>query len=431
LSVRVALLLGFAVGCSSAARVPAPPALRGEPLPGHEHTPDHSRAATPNERLALRKLMRVAERLRGLRFLSPVELRVEDRTGMRAYVARALDETELARARRRYVALGVLPAELDVRALLEDLLEDELVGYYDAETKRLVVRDELARTLAKSPRDEGQSGFEETLVHELVHALQDQHLGLGDHLHDRRSTDADNAYAALVEGDAQLTMLAYALETRGTTMTPELVRGPELHAVLEAPQRALGARMAEAPALVREPLLFRYRVGTRYAARLYAEGGFARIDAAHAAPPATTRAILAALRDVPEQRAEPWPVPSAPCIAALGFAPVDDDTLGTLEASIGLSESGALVDVLSDRYVVLAQGDALAAVWSLRLGAAHEARAAAAAFTRAHGAARAYPKGPSLLVVHGLPSACADALAADFAGQPPRPAAASMDRAAR
>jgi hypothetical protein len=294
-----------------------------------------------------------------------------------------------------------------------------------------VVRDELARALSRAPRDEGHSGFEETLVHELVHALQDQHLGLGDRLHDGRSTDADNAYAALVEGDAQLAMLAYALETRGTVMTPELVRGPELRAVLDAPPRALGARMTEAPALVREPLLFRYRVGTRYAARLYAEGGFARIDAAHAAPPATTRAILATLRDVPQAHAEAWPVPSAPCTAALGFDAVDDDTLGTLEAGIGLSEGGPPVDVLADRYVVLAQGAALAAVWSLRLGGAHDARAAGAAFTRAHGAARAYPKGASLLVVHGLPSSCADALAAAFDAPEARPAAASMDRAAR
>jgi hypothetical protein len=429
--MRLAPLLGLVVACSGAALVEAPPRPRVEPPPGHEATADHSRAATPNERLALRRLMRVAERLRGLRFVSPVELRVEDRAGMRAYVARALDETELARARRRYVALGLLPEDLDVRTLLEDLLEDELVGYYDAGAKRLVVRDELARALARAPRDEGQSGFEETLVHELVHALQDQHLGLGEHLHDARSTDADNAYAALVEGDAQLAMLAYALETRGTAMTPELVRGPELRGVLDAPPRALGARMTEAPALVREPLLFRYRVGTRYAARLYAEGGFARIDAAHAAPPDTTRTILATLRDVPQERAEAWPVPSAPCTGALGFVPVDDDTLGTLEAGIGLAEKGAHVDVLADRYVVLAQDDALAAVWSLRLPGAHDARRAAAAFTRAHGAARAYAKGPSLLLVRGLPQICADALAAAFDGPQARPAAASMDRAAR
>ena len=42
------------------------------------------------------------------------------------------------------------------------------------------------------------------VVHELVHALQDQHLGLSQAMEQERTTDAENAFGALVEGDATL-----------------------------------------------------------------------------------------------------------------------------------------------------------------------------------------------------------------------------------
>jgi len=119
---------GPALPASGTAPTQAPPSARPAAVTGHDATNTHSRSATLNEQLALRRLMRDTEKLRGRRFSQPVELRIEDRVGMRAYAARALDEDDLVRAKRRYVALGLLPADLDLRRLLEELLEDELVG---------------------------------------------------------------------------------------------------------------------------------------------------------------------------------------------------------------------------------------------------------------------------------------------------------------
>src|SRR5262249_6383020 len=161
--------------------------------------------------------------------------------------------------RRRYVALGLLDAELDIRNLLESLMEEELVGYYDPKQKLLAVRDDVARALGRPTTDATGLEWRATVVHELVHALQDQQLGLAAAMEVERSTDADDAFGALVEGDATLAMLSYTAELGGVSLATLTADPAGLSATLRvAPERLTGALRA-APALVREPLLYRYR----------------------------------------------------------------------------------------------------------------------------------------------------------------------------
>src|SRR4051794_40842582 len=71
-----------------------------------------------------------------------------------------------------------------------------LQGYYSTREKTLYVYDDI-----KGNYERG------VLIHEMVHALQDQHFGL-DRLHETAfGSDAELARAALVEGDATLTMI--------------------------------------------------------------------------------------------------------------------------------------------------------------------------------------------------------------------------------
>src|SRR5262249_3735339 len=142
---------------------------------------------------------------------------VEDRDRITSYVESQIEDEELDRARVVYAALGLLPAELDVRSLLLRLMGEQVVGYYDAEAKHLVVRDDVMRAFGRGDDMNAEEGSELSearivLVHELVHALQDQHLNLFENIHATRDTDADNAFHALVEGDATLAMIGYALE---------------------------------------------------------------------------------------------------------------------------------------------------------------------------------------------------------------------------
>ena len=250
-----------------------------------------SRLPTPSEERLIAELIAETEEIRKLRFKQPVEVRVQDRTAMRRYVSRAIEQEDLVRGRRRYVALGLLDPALDVRELLESLMEEELVGYYDPKQRLLAVRDDVARSLGRHASG-SDIEWRATVVHELVHALQDQHLGLGTAMDLERTTDEDNAFGALVEGDATLAMLGYVAGKAGLTL-PQMVRDQaQLEASLGAsPERITGALKA-APAIVREPLLFRYRTGALFAASLFQRGDWEAVNLAHTHVPVDTLTVI-------------------------------------------------------------------------------------------------------------------------------------------
>jgi hypothetical protein len=257
-----------------------------------------SREPTLREARVIQELMRNAEQVRHLRFKGPVPVLVQDRERITAYVETQIEDDELARAHTVYTALGLLDARADVRGMLLRLMGEQIVGYYDAEAKHLSVRDDVMRAFARNTAQEDAPGFEEddgqdelieariVLVHELVHALQDQNLGLSARIEEKRDTDAENAFHALVEGDATLAMIGHALEREGiplhrVTGNPAQVRSfPEL--VRQSP--LAGSELEQAPAIVRVPLLSAYVDGLSFCASLHGAADWAGVDRAYGDP---------------------------------------------------------------------------------------------------------------------------------------------------
>ncbi len=360
--------------------------------------------------------MRETERIRGLRFLRPVEVHIQDHKAMRAYVSSALEQDDLDRTRLRYIALGLLAPELDVRALIEALMEEELVGYYDPRTQSLAIRDDVARAFARASDESADLEWRGTVVHELVHALQDQHLGLGKSLDDQRTTDADNAFGALVEGDATLAMLAYASGLSGVSLEA-LVRNPrELSNTLRGNPDDLKGAMRTAPPIVRDPLLFRYREGALFAATLAQRGGFRAVDAAHRAPPGSTREILEPAHFLAHEALSAISVPGVELLEAAGHHVVDEDTLGRFELGIYLEGQPLAAPWVADRYVVLRRGDEVGSCWIVNLGHPAAARRAEAAARQARSASGVTVErsGSHLLLTRGLAPTLRRAINARF-----------------
>lgn len=96
-------------------------------------------------------------------------------------------------------ALGLLEGDVDLAAATETLMDSGSLAFYSPETKQVYVRG-----------TEITPAVEVTLVHELVHVVQDQHFDLG------RVGDADSGQAdvlrALVEGDATRVEQTYVME---------------------------------------------------------------------------------------------------------------------------------------------------------------------------------------------------------------------------
>jgi len=304
----------------------------GEPLRGRD--PDRDEIA------ALREAMRIAERLRSLRFERPVPVRVQSRVEITDFVRSHIEDDELEEARLFYVALGLLAPDVDVRAMVLAVMGEQIAGFYDPRRHTMVVRDDVMEEMTRLTARGGSilgTPSAMVLVHEYVHALQDQRLGLTSD-DDSRSIDAENAYASLVEGDATLTMLGIGLAGTDRTLddltrTPGFLRSQLAASADAGPE---GSELANAPAIFRAPLMSRYLDGLVYVGALHGQedGGFSAIDDAFRTPPVTTEQVLHPARYLAGELPEPITLPALASMPAAGFVALEEETLGELELSV-------------------------------------------------------------------------------------------------
>ncbi len=177
---------------------------------------------------------------------------------------------------RILAALGAVPADTDLRALLAELLAGQVVGFYDTETEALVV----ASGDPSAPLDVLTQSI---LAHELDHALVDAIFGLPDEELEGPS-DAALALLALVEGDAVLAQERFLLSAIEPGLLLGLAADPEVAEAL--------AQLQSFPHFLRAELAFPYGEGALFVCGLYAQGGWPAVDVAYRERPTTTAQIL-------------------------------------------------------------------------------------------------------------------------------------------
>lgn len=146
--------------------------------------------------------VRIVEKHRGLAFLHPVEVRFLDRAAFTKEVTK--DEKELEKDERKEIeqatrllrAIGLIKGDIDLFAAFNEASGGGTLAFYSPEDERITIRGK-ALTPATKP----------TLVHELTHALQDQHFEIGDRLEALREKDSadseQSVFDAIIEGDAE------------------------------------------------------------------------------------------------------------------------------------------------------------------------------------------------------------------------------------
>jgi len=213
------------------------------------------------------------ERAAGLSFKGPTRSALKTREEVRKYLLDKLGK-EYPPARQEgieavYRLLGLIPDTLDLKALLLDLLTEQVAGFYDPESRTFY----------------GVQGVDPTqlrlvLAHELVHALQDQYLPLDELMKRRGDADEQMATQAVLEGEATIASILVFLPN------PELIRQPGFWQLAREQVRSSSAAMKvfnSAPLALREELLFPYLGGAEFM-RWW--------DSAHAGHPLPTRAEL-------------------------------------------------------------------------------------------------------------------------------------------
>ncbi|MDP3279162.1 MAG: hypothetical protein Q8Q09_28485 [Deltaproteobacteria bacterium] len=208
---------------------------------------------------------------------------------LRGRIAQEYQADELAREGLLFRTLGLWNDPQGYVDLTFSILEEQVAGFYDPSTRRLYVASWL------SPLTQGP-----TLAHELTHALQDQHFDISRFTHHvRGSGDRQLAAMTIIEGDATLAMLAFLQGGAG------IADRARAQSVAMRDTRGGGERLARAPLVLRESLVFPYREGLSVCADAYERGGWRAINALLRDPPQSTEQILhpdkLAQREAPQE----------------------------------------------------------------------------------------------------------------------------------
>lgn len=261
----------------------------------------------------------------GLPLRSPVRVEAQTRQELVAHVEDRLDrdlpEGEARLVVDAYAMLGLAPPELDLRALLMEVYREQVAGFYDPGAGTLYVLD-----------DQPGSALEPLLLHELVHAIQDQHVSLDSLTAVGLGNDRRLAARAAIEGHATLVMLAWMTgRQEGRTVRPEDL--PELGATLRPDAATMSVQypaLASAPRVFRETLLFPYVEGAAFVQALW------RGTPGRPAPfgehlPRSTEQVLHPGRSLGGEGDPPVEVRVE---APEGFTVLMENTLGALETRI-------------------------------------------------------------------------------------------------
>lgn len=279
----------------------------------------------------------------GLKFKHPVPYALITKEELHRYLEQRLQETmkpEDAREEELTLKmLGLVPADFDLRKNTLDLLTEQAAAFYDYNQKKLFVL-------------EGTGGGDEeriALIHELAHALADQHFHLAKYIREgARSDDSATARQAVMEGQATWLMAAYiARQGGGKAEVPQSVLDLMKKTIEDsAPQQY--PVFAQAPLYIRESLVFPYAYGLTFQDAVFRKLGRQGFSEVFVRPPESSGQIFHPERYLNHGGVvipDPPPLPEP-----REFHKLADGTLGELDFRVLLSQ-----------YVNADDGKALAA----------------------------------------------------------------------
>ena len=329
--------------------------LPQDAIPG-TNSPSISPEVAAEMREEIGVLILDAEESRGLPFLSIPTITILDQaeftervnTDLKADLA----EEDLTTDEAFLKLLGMLEPGDDLESMIIELYTEQVAGFYDLETKELVV------PVATDGITPLQSV---TIVHELIHALTDQHFDFNDEYErriDEGSGDDASAALALIEGDATYQQFLF-LES----MSPE----DAASAALEI--QSIDATVFESmPAWLQRDLGFPYEKGLTFVGQIMSTSGLKGVDDAYKEMPISTEQVL----DPNKYLRNEQPEQMTPLTVDLpGWELAEESTFGEWGIQLLLTEAvtpGAVTQAAAgwgnDTYRFFTNGGDSAITWS-------------------------------------------------------------------
>jgi hypothetical protein len=296
---RLALLAVFTLaGGMAFAEEPVPaPVPAPAPAPTVAAGPDAARRA---EILKIVDALRLdAARIRGLPWKQEVPADLISRQQLRINLEEMIKEEmkpeEYERDLRMLRRLGLLREDEDPIQIQLKFLEQGIAGYFNPKTKRFYVIDGLTG-----------DGQRPTILHELVHALEDQYIDL-EKSQKALEKDGDRLFAfkCVVEGSAEHARRQYEKEN------PEIARLSAREQQTSQSAGEMKSILKTVPALLILPTLLQYQTGPAFVGRAVGEDYVKGMERLYGDAPLSQEQVLhpgkylASSRDLP--RRMEWP----------------------------------------------------------------------------------------------------------------------------
>lgn len=235
------------------------------------------------------------EKIRGRKFVTEVKNVRLERARL-PEVLRAQMAKELPYSLEDWVTMlrALQLVDTDAQQVVPKLLglyESQVLAFYDPQTHTYFSLDSVPAKLQSM--GDPKMLEEMVAVHELQHAIQDQHFRIGEKTRAlRRDADGAMAYHAVLEGEAVLVMMAHMLDKGGMKLD-DLAGSDELVSmIVNAAQSETAGIDPTTPPYFAESLKFPYLQGLKFVVAAYRRGGWAAVDKVHANPPRSTREVM-------------------------------------------------------------------------------------------------------------------------------------------
>lgn len=285
---------------------------------------------------AVAEISAFVEKERGLPFKNPVKVELVGDEEFNARLLQDFDEEKetIEREGKLLKALGLLENDVNITETMKSLLAAGVLGFYDPETKALVVRGRALTPYIK-----------QTIAHELVHALDDQHFDLNRKDLEEKKDESMFGLSATAEGNARRIESAYV-----NAMSPadKQSRDEEEAAFALAQADVLSAL----PPILLNMISAPYDVGQPFVTATVAEGGNELLASAFTNPPPTSSQVMHPTKFFDHVAPVPVPKPKA------DGKEIDDRMFGELMTTLTLndgapSEAAKAADGWSGDWYVL------------------------------------------------------------------------------
>ena len=277
---------------------------------------------------------------RGLEFERDVEVELADDAEFESRLLENFEEDlpEIEDTEVAFRALGLLEPGVSLIDTLKGIYAEGVLGYYDPETDELVVRGR-----ATTPY------VQQTIVHELVHALDDQHFELHRPQYDEAEDEIAVGFSAVVEGNAR------RIENQWLGEQPSDFRE---QAREEEEAFGAGLDLSGFPEILLVLIGAPYELGEVLVGDRITRGGERAVDAALTEPPDTSEQVL-----FPELFQERQPRIEVPPPPADGEV-IDEGVVGALFLFALLTTGGSAVNQSDAFRAVEGWGGDWAVTWT-------------------------------------------------------------------